>query len=35
MGGLVDGLLTGMFLGWVLWDVILPAWVAVRRPRGR
>lgn len=29
----MEGLLTGLVLGWVLWDVILPAWVAIRHPR--
>jgi hypothetical protein len=29
----MEGLLVGLVVGWLLHDVILPAWVAVRHPR--
>lgn len=35
-GGLVEGLIVGLVVGWLLHEVILPAWVAVRpRHHGR
>ena len=33
MEGMMEGLLLGIALGWLLHEVILPAWVAVRHPR--
>lgn len=31
----MEGLIVGLVLGWLLHEVILPAWVSARRPHGR